>query len=73
MKKKYNEASNVSISWEYAKNLLGKSRARSRFRKQIFRSEDFDLVHHTLSANCSGAMFDVCERLVPVSASFKLK
>ena len=28
--------------------------------------EDWDLVHQTLSANCSGTMFNVCERLVPV-------
>ena len=30
------------------------------------RSEDWDLIHQTLGANRSGAMFDVCERLSPV-------
>ena len=32
------------------------------------RSEDWDLVHQTLAANRSGAMFDVCERLSPCSS-----
>ena len=31
--------------------------------KEIFRSEDCDLVHQTLSANCSVTMFDVGEGL----------
>ena len=38
-------------------------------RKQIFRSEDWDLVHRTLSINRSGTMlkgFKVCERPLPV-------
>ena len=35
-------------------------------RKKIFRAEDWDSVHQTLSPNRSGAMFDVCERLVSV-------
>ena len=35
-------------------------------RKKIFRAEDLDSVHQTLSPNRSGAMFDVCERLVSV-------
>ena len=30
------------------------------------RSEDWDLVHQALSANRSGAMFDVYERLASV-------
>ena len=29
-------------------------------RKEIFRSEDWDLVHQTLSANRSGMMSDSC-------------
>ena len=29
-------------------------------------SEDYDLVYQTLSANRSGTMFNMCERLVPV-------
>ena len=35
-------------------------------RKEIFRSEDWDLVQLTLSANRSRMMFDVCERLFSV-------
>ena len=35
-------------------------------RKEIFRSEDWDLVQLTLSANRSGMMSDVCERLFSV-------
>ena len=31
---------------------------------EVFRSEDWDLVHQTLSANRSGTMFDLCEGLV---------
>ena len=38
-------------------------------RKQIFRSEDWNFVHQTLAANCSGMMFDVCERFMPPQAA----
>ena len=31
----------------------------------MFRSEDWDLVHQTLSANRSGSIIDVCERVIP--------
>ena len=52
-------------------NLLVFCRSRYRRRRRclsslIFMGEDWDLGHQTLSANPSGTMFDVCERLVPV-------
>ena len=31
-----------------------------------FRSDEWDLAHQTLLANCTGTMFNVCGRLVPV-------
>ena len=31
----------------------------------MFRSEDWDVEIQTLSANRSGTIFDVCERLAP--------
>ena len=33
-----------------------------KFRATCGKPEDWDLVHHTLSANRAGTMFDVCER-----------
>ena len=37
---------------------------------EIFRSEDWNLVHQTLSANRGGTMFDVCERLVTAPSRY---
>ena len=36
-----------------------------RLKLLLFRSEDWNPVHQTLSANRAGTMFGVCERLVP--------
>ena len=39
-----------------------------RLKLLLFRSEDWNPVHQTLSANRAGTMFGVCERLVPPRA-----
>ena len=39
-----------------------------RLKSLLFRSEDRNLVHQSLSANRAGTMFGVCERLVPPRA-----
>ena len=49
-------------------NKLGRRLEPTKSRKEIFRSENWNSMHQTISDNCTCTMFDVCGRIVPSRA-----